>query len=58
MALPGTAARTYKHRLYPTSKQQSALGDILWVACALYNATLHYRRKRWQESRHSVTYSN
>lgn len=56
MARPGTTVRTYKHRLYPTSKQESALRDILWVACALYNAALAHRRKRWQESRHSVTY--
>lgn len=48
--------RTYKHRLYPTAEQNSVLSDILWVACTLYNSALHYRRKRWQESRHSVTY--
>jgi putative transposase len=49
--------RTYRYRLYPTGEQESALGDILWVACVLYNTALHYRRKRWQESRHSVTYT-
>jgi putative transposase len=48
--------RTYKHRLYPTPEQESALGDILWVACMLYNGMLAHRRERWQESRHSVTY--
>jgi putative transposase len=48
--------RTHKYRLYPTAEQESALGDILWVACVLYNSALAYRRKRWQESRHSVTY--
>jgi putative transposase len=57
MSRPGTVVRTYKVRLYPTGEQESALGDILWVACALYNAALHYRRKRWQESRHRVTYT-
>jgi putative transposase len=49
--------RTYRYRLYPTAEQESALNDILWVACALYNAALHYRRMRWQESRHRVTYN-
>jgi putative transposase len=48
--------RTYKHRLYPTPEQETALSNILWAACWLYNAALHYRRKRWEESRHSVTY--
>lgn len=39
-----------------TPEQESALGDILWVACALYNGMLAHRRERWQESRHGVTY--
>jgi putative transposase len=56
MARPGTAVRTYKYRLYPTSTQESALADILWIACVLYNSALAHRRKRWRESRHSVTY--
>jgi putative transposase len=49
--------RTYKYRLYPTPEQTQVLNDILQAGCRLYNAALHYRRKRWQESRHSVTYS-
>lgn len=48
--------RTYRYRLYPTKEQQDTLGKILWVACWLYNRALDYRRKRWNESRHSVTY--
>jgi len=48
--------RTYKYRLYPTPKQAQALSAILQVGCWLYNGALHFRRKRWQESRHSVTY--
>lgn len=48
--------RTYKYRLYPTAQQGQALSDILQAGCWLYNAALHFRRKRWQESRHSVTY--
>src|SRR5690606_10367414 len=45
------------YRLYPTQEQQDTLGDILDVARWLYNHALAYRRKRWQESRYTVTYS-
>lgn len=48
--------RTYRYRLYPTQDQQAALGEILWIACWLYNRALDYRRKRWNESRESVNY--
>ncbi len=48
--------RTYKYRLYPTDEQKQALSDILQAGCWLYNSALHFRRKRWRESRHSVTY--
>jgi len=47
--------RTFKYRLYPTPEQEVVLNDILWAACWLYNRALEYRRKRWQESRHSVS---
>lgn len=49
--------RTYRYRLYPTDSQQEMLEEILWAACWLYNRSLDYRRKRWNESRRSVTYS-
>jgi len=48
--------RTYCYRLYPNEEQQNALSEILRVACWLYNRALDYRRKRWNESRHSVSY--
>jgi putative transposase len=48
--------RTYRYRLYPTETQQGALKDILDVARWLYNHALAYRRKRWHESRRSVSY--
>jgi len=48
--------RTYQYRLYPTDEQQSTLNDILDMARWLYNRALAYRRKRWDESRCSVTY--
>lgn len=47
---------TYKQRLYPTAEQAAVMTDILWVGCWLYNRALDYRRKRWSESRHSVSY--
>lgn len=47
--------RTYKYRLYPNEEQEQALSDILQAGCWLYNAALHFRRKRWQASRHGVT---
>jgi putative transposase len=48
--------RTYRFRLYPTKEQRSTLNDILWAACWLYNRALDYRRKRWSESRKSISY--
>lgn len=48
--------RTYRYRLYPTKEQQAALAEILCLACWLYNRAIDYRRKRWGESRHSVSY--
>jgi putative transposase len=48
--------RTYRYRLYPTKEQRSTLHDILWAACWLYNRALDYRRKRWSESRKSISY--
>jgi len=52
----GTMIRTYKHRLYPTPEQEAVMHDILWAACWLYNRALDHRRRRWYESRHSVSY--
>jgi putative transposase len=47
--------RTYRYRLYPTREQQATLNEILSLACWLYNRAIDYRRKRWKESRKSVT---
>ncbi len=47
--------RTLKCRLYPSEKQQETLNEILRLSSWLYNRSLAYRRKRWQESRYSVT---
>jgi putative transposase len=49
--------RTYRYRLYPTSEQQVRLTELLTLARWLYNHALAFRRKRWQESRYSVSYN-
>jgi len=49
--------RSYRYRLYPTKTQRDTLAEVRWVACWLYNRALDYRRRRWNESRKSVTYS-
>lgn len=49
--------RTYQYRLYPTEAQRTVLGNILDAARWLYNRALDYRRKRWNESRYTVTYN-
>ena len=49
--------RTFRYRLYPNKDQAEALGEILWIACWLYNRALDYRRKKWRESREAVRYS-
>lgn len=48
--------KTYRYRLYPNTVQQAALTELLNLSCWLYNHALAYRRKRWNESRYSVTY--
>lgn len=48
--------RTYQYRLYPASDQQLVLNELLELARWLYNHALAFRRKRWDESRYSVTY--
>lgn len=48
---------TYQYRLYPTDQQAQTLCDILDAARWLYNHALAYRRKRWNESRKSVSYN-
>jgi putative transposase len=47
--------RNYKYRLYPNKKQESTLNEILSLACWLYNRALDYKRKKWIESRKSIS---
>src|SRR5262245_60373510 len=48
--------KSYQYRLYPSVEQRLVLDEILDLARWLYNHALAYRRKRWHESRHSVSY--
>lgn len=46
---------TYKYRIYPTSKQEAALNDVL-VACRwVYNKVLEVRRDAWNERGESTS---
>ena len=47
---------SYQYRLNANEAQEIALDNILYVARWLYNRAVDYRRKRWDESRYSVTY--
>jgi hypothetical protein len=40
--------KTYQFRLYPTKKQQVALGDWLVLCCEVYNAALEERRDAYR----------
>lgn len=48
---------TYTYRIYPNKNQQDTLDEMLYIARWLYNRALEYRRKRWDESRYSVSYN-
>jgi putative transposase len=49
--------RTYQYRLYPTKAHAAALDTLLETGRQFYNYALQYRRERWEESRHHVTYN-
>ena len=49
--------RTYRYRLYPSAAQAKSLAEILHLSCQVYNLALAHRRKRWNESRESVSYN-
>ena len=48
MAALAEIYRTYRYRIYPTRRQQLALGAQLGFACDLYNAALEQRRYGWR----------
>jgi putative transposase len=52
---PTTLRRTYRYRLYPTSRQRAALEAQLRFACELYNAAVEQRRNEWRRSRRLVS---
>lgn len=42
-----TVTRTFRYRLYPTSKQHVALGQMMAAHAEVYNAALQERRDAW-----------
>lgn len=51
-----TLRRSYRYRLYPTSRQKQALESQLAFACELYNAALEQRQAAWRRRGRSLTY--
>ncbi len=47
--------KTYKYRLYPTPGQTRLLERVLEECRWLYNETLAYRKRAWEERRESVS---
>ncbi len=48
--------RVFRYRLYPTSRQDTALGQMLRDHCDIYNAALQERRDAYAQRKHSVRY--
>lgn len=49
-------SRTFRYRLYPTQRQQAALGEMLADHCDLYNAALQERRDAYRTRKLTVRY--
>lgn len=49
--------RTFRYRLSPTRRQQTALTEMLVDHCTLYNAALQERRDAWKASKTSIGYA-
>ena len=52
-----TVQRKVTYRLYPTSRQETALFEHLRLHQQLYNAALEQRINAWRVQRHSVTFA-
>ncbi|MCI2430198.1 transposase [Candidatus Acetothermia bacterium] len=50
--------RAYQYRIYPTTKQEQALAQLLDVGRRLYNAALEHRLLCWKRYFHSVSYTD
>lgn len=48
--------RVFRYRLYPTSRQDTALGEMLRDHCDIYNAALQERRDAYAQCKRSVRY--
>lgn len=49
--------RVFRYRLYPTKRQQTALGEMLADHCDLYNAALQERRDAYRTRGKTVRYT-
>lgn len=50
--------KTFKYRIYPTGKQIQAIEEMLETHRRIYNAALEQRKRMWEQSQESVTYSD
>lgn len=48
--------KSFRYRIYPTTRQIAVLENTLAVCVELYNAALQERREAWQRERKSITY--
>jgi putative transposase len=48
--------RSFRYKLSPTARQESALVGLLGLQCELYNAALEERRGAWRWEHRSVSY--
>jgi len=48
--------RAYKHRIYPTPKQEKILQDTLFSCFKLYNTALEHRREAYRIAHKSISY--
>ena len=48
--------KMYRYRLYPTKKQQKILNETLEECRWLYNETLAYRKKAWEQEQRQVSW--
>jgi putative transposase len=50
--------RTYTLRLKPTKRQRESLTDLLEHLCVLYNSSLEYRKRSWEENKKAIGYKD
>ena len=48
--------KAYQYRLYPTKHQETILKDSLEYCRYIYNETLAFRKREWEENKKSINY--